>query len=189
MCHVCIIQNVAQSFQKSPLLRPKISGISEKYIRGGRMTRTKHFSDYRLALEIHRIILCHKLNRDVEARNAGFFIQPNLFCLVAVPSSLISDKNISEQFGIVFIKYPRTKQKFRRVCFTTRFLILCREIRHWFTLFEAKTFWRLLWRDINVYGFIRCFLHRLFLLHFQWTFDSKSIVWQGTLLIYFIRII
>ena len=39
-----------QSFQKSPHLRPKISGKSEKYLRGGRMTRTKYFFDYRLTI-------------------------------------------------------------------------------------------------------------------------------------------
>ena len=46
MCYVCVIQKVTQSFQKSLPLRSKISRKFEKYLRGGRMTRTKHFSDY-----------------------------------------------------------------------------------------------------------------------------------------------
>ena len=81
-----------------------------------------------------------------------------LLWLLTVPSGLISDKNIPEQFGIVLIKSPRAKRNFdyKILCFTTRFLILCWDVRHWLTLFEAKTFWRLLWRNTNVYGFIRC---------------------------------
>ena len=35
-----------------------------------------------------------------------------MFWLVAVPSGLISDKNIPEQFGIVLIKSPRAKRNF-----------------------------------------------------------------------------
>ena len=35
-----------------------------------------------------------------------------LFWLVAVPSGLISDKNIPEQFGIVLIKSPKPKRNF-----------------------------------------------------------------------------
>ena len=66
--------------------------------------------DQSIALEIYWNILCHKLHRDVEVRPAGFVIQPNLFWLVAVPSGLISDKNIPEQFGIVLIKSPRSKR-------------------------------------------------------------------------------
>ena len=65
-----------------------------------------------IALEIYRNILRHKLHRDVEVRPAGFVIQPNLFWLVAAPSGLISDKNIPEQFGIVFVKSPRAKRNF-----------------------------------------------------------------------------
>ena len=34
------------------------------------------------------------------------------FVLVAVPSVLISDKNIAEEFGIVLIKSPRAKRNF-----------------------------------------------------------------------------
>ena len=49
------------------------------------------------ALEIFRNSLHHKLHRDVVVRPVGFVIQPNLFWLVAVPSGLISDKNIPEQ--------------------------------------------------------------------------------------------
>ena len=70
----------------------------------------KHNEMYQpIALEIYRNILRHKLHRDVEVRPARFVIQPNLFWLVAVLSSLISDKNIPEQFGIVLIKSPRAK--------------------------------------------------------------------------------
>ena len=35
-----------------------------------------------------------------------------LFWLVTVPSGFISDKNIPEQFGVVFIKSPRAKRNF-----------------------------------------------------------------------------
>ena len=38
-----------------------------------------------------------------------------LFWLVTVPSGLISDKNIPEQFGIVLIKSPRRKQILTRL--------------------------------------------------------------------------
>ena len=48
----------------------------------------------------------------MEVRPARFVIQPNLFWLVAVPSGLISDKNIPEQFGIVRIKCPRARRNF-----------------------------------------------------------------------------
>ena len=65
-----------------------------------------------IALEIYRNILRRKLHRDVEIRPAGFFIQPNLFWFVAVRRSLISDKNIPEQFGIVLIMSPRAKRNF-----------------------------------------------------------------------------
>ena len=65
-----------------------------------------------IALEIYRNILRHKLHRDVEVRPAGFVIQPNLFWLVPVPSGLISDNNIPEQFGIVLVKSPRAKRNF-----------------------------------------------------------------------------
>ena len=65
-----------------------------------------------IPLEIYRNILRHKLHWDVEVRPAGFSIQPNLFWLVAIPSSFISDKNIPEQFGIVLIKSPRAKRNF-----------------------------------------------------------------------------
>ena len=64
----------------------------------------KHNEMYQtIAPEIYRNILRHKLHRDVEIRPAGFAIQRNLFWLVAVPTGLISDKNIPEQFRIVFI--------------------------------------------------------------------------------------
>ena len=89
-----------------------------------------------------------------------------LLWLVTVPSGLISDKNIAEQFGIVLTSLLE-RNEFRPVSFTIRFLILCGEVKHWFDLFEAKTFWRLRWRNTNVYGFIRSFLRRLCLLHFQ----------------------
>ena len=35
-----------------------------------------------------------------------------MFWLFAVPSGLVSDKNIPEQFGIVLIKSPRAKRSF-----------------------------------------------------------------------------
>ena len=64
----------------------------------------KHNEMYQtIAPEIYRNILRHKLHRDVEIRPAGFVTQRNLFWLVAVPTGLISDKNIPEQFRIVFI--------------------------------------------------------------------------------------
>ena len=65
-----------------------------------------------IALEFYRNILRHKLHPDVEVRPAGFVIQPNLFWSVDIPSGLISDKNIPEQFGIVLIKSPRAKRNF-----------------------------------------------------------------------------
>ena len=65
-----------------------------------------------IALKIYWNILRHKLHRDVEVRPAGCVIQPNLFWLVAVPSGLISDKNIPDQFGIVLIKSPGAKRNF-----------------------------------------------------------------------------
>ena len=60
----------------------------------------KHNAMYQpTALEIYRDVLRHKLDRDVEVRPDGLVIKLDLFWLVAVPSCLISDKNIQEQFN------------------------------------------------------------------------------------------
>ena len=79
-----------------------------------------------------------------------------LFWLPTVPGGLISDKNIPEQFGIVLVESPRAERNFDPFVLVqdSSFCVekLCTDL----LCFEAKTFWRLLWRNTNVYGFIRC---------------------------------
>ena len=54
VCHRCVFKNclcinLELEFEKSPPLHPKNSGKLVKYLRGGRVTRAKHFSDYPLS--------------------------------------------------------------------------------------------------------------------------------------------
>ena len=95
------------------------------------------------------------------------------FVLVAVPSVLISDKNIAEEFGIVLIKSPRAKRNFDPflLLYDSSFCVenldsdlLCLKQQHFDGYFV----------EICVYESIRWFFRRLFLLHFQWTFDCMS---------------
>ena len=67
MCLVCVIQKVTHSFKKSPSLRPKISRNFEKYLRGGRMTQTKLFSDYRLSYQCNNILSLNNYNKKLIA--------------------------------------------------------------------------------------------------------------------------
>ena len=96
-----------------------------------------------------------------------------MFWLVTVPSGLISDKNIPEQFGIVLIKSPKPKRNFdpfvllQDSSFCVEKLdtdLLCLKQKHSDGYYE----------EIQMCMGLSGFLRRFCLLHFQWTCNCKS---------------
>ena len=152
VCHVWIIQNVKQSFQKNPPLHPKISGKSEKYLRGGPMTRTKHFSDYRLSGL--PMVLC-------------FYQKTSWRCLKEVLGSLLeNDLRTSRRRrkNVIILVSKRSqiglKWKSRRLFFKTSSKRLPRDVLRtsWkrlvanFISKQSKTFLRpKLWRFYDIF--------------------------------------
>ena len=55
-------------------------------------------------------IMKYCFNRDIDVREAGIVIQPNLFWLAASPDGLISDKTDDTGFGLIEIKCPKSKK-------------------------------------------------------------------------------
>ena len=73
----------------------------------------KHRNLYEpLAREKYENIMQFYLNRDVQIRETGCVIQPNLFWLVARADGLVSDRSVEDKyvFGLIEIKCPKNKK-------------------------------------------------------------------------------
>ena len=51
-------------------------------------------------------------NRDIDVRETGIVIQPNLFWLAESPDELVSDKTNDSGFGLLEIKCPKSKRNY-----------------------------------------------------------------------------
>ena len=65
-----------------------------------------------LAREKYENIMQFYLNRDVQIRETGCVIQPNLFWLVASPDGFVSDRSVEDKyvFGLIEIKCPKKEK-------------------------------------------------------------------------------
>ena len=65
-----------------------------------------------IAREKYINILTYQLNRNVNVRETGCIIQPKLFCVVASPHGLVSDRSVDDEnvFGVIEIKCPKSKR-------------------------------------------------------------------------------
>ena len=80
----------------------------------GRMyedTARKLYTDY----------MKYELNHDINVRQCGIVIQPNLFWFGASPDGLVTDKSNESTVGLIEIKCPKSKRKSTHVkCFVPK---------------------------------------------------------------------
>lgn len=77
--------------------------IVQEALKHGKMYESK-------ARDMYTNYLKHTLQHDIDVRETGIVIQPNLFWLAASPDGLISDKSDGQKIGLIEIKCPRSKK-------------------------------------------------------------------------------